>query len=188
MTSNERSSPWAVGVLLFGVAACGDGGTGPETPPSPTIDGVQDLEEWNGATVIPIGGELITGKGPSTLMVTTDGTDLFVALEIQDQAETDDALSVRFDNGNDNVHTDGDDWVTLSPPGDLNDGNFSGLISSYVGDLATHGSGSVGQVGGTAFYEISHPLDSGDPDDIAIDVGDTVGLCLQGDRCFLSTD
>jgi hypothetical protein len=174
--SNERSRR-VVGMLLLGVVACGDGSTGPEAPPPPTVDGVMDQEEWDGATLIPISGDLIPGKGPSTLLVTTDGTDLFIGLHIQDLAQAEDALSVRIDNDNDNVHTPGDDLLTLALPDDFYDLHFSG--TSYVGDIGQHGRGSVGQAGAWAFYEISHPLDSGDPDDIAIEVGDTIGLCLQ---------
>lgn len=181
--AHVRATGALMAPLLLLLTSCGsDGGTGPVPEPAspPTIDGVRSPGEWDGATVIPITGGLITGGGPSTVFVTTDGTNIYLALEITDEAEAGDVFSVRFDNDNDDVLTHGDDIVGLIAPGTISDGYYHLESGGYTSDEGSmDGEGAVGQDGETAFYELSHPLNTGDPDDLAADVGDTVGLCFR---------
>jgi hypothetical protein len=177
--SFNRAIARGPGLLLIAALAvgCGDDGTAP-LPQPPTIDGIRSPGEWDGATEFQPTTEIAPGIGPSTILITTDGTNLYVALEVTDQAAPTDQFEVRFDNDNDNLLTVGDDAFGLSGSGAITDGQYSG--GSYtLDDVSQDGEGAVGQDGATAFYEFSHPLNTGDPDDLAAEVGDIVGMCFR---------
>lgn len=177
-----RSTPVRSGapmLLALLVAGCGDDSSGPEAAGPPVIDGSYDPEEWAGATVVPITDPLWNGSPGSTLYVTTDGTDLFLGVRVPTGGEIlgDEEVHIRFDNDNDDVDTVGDDALTLGPDG-FEDQHFA--PGHYrTPDQNNDGNGAYAAAGGDLFFELRHPLNSGDPDDMAIAPGSVIGLCVR---------
>lgn len=140
----------------------------------PLMDGINSPGEWDDAAQISVFAESFEGR----LFVMNDINNLYLALSVNDSAISDgDILEVRFDNNHDGVNTIGDDNLFVSLGG-LGDSHFNG--ESYgSGDSQQDGVGAVANDNATNFFEVSHPLNSGDPNDFALSLGDTVGFCIR---------
>lgn len=146
-----------------------------ETPP--TIDGVMSSGEWDDAdTVLVFNGSWAN----STIYVMNDEDNLYIALLVVDSTfMSTDSMSVRFDNDHNHV-TDEDDDKAWAYPTTYNDMHFEAAALGWgTSDSQSDGSGTGGTTGsGTNFFEISKPLNSGDPEDFNLTMGDTVGACV----------
>jgi len=171
----------------LGAAAIEDlydaGGTGtcaPPTPPAapgPTIDGINSPGEWTGAMTFDVfsGDEELSG---STLYVLSDGTNLNLALDVPDGVySASDIWEIRFDNTNDKVQVAYEDELRLSSG--FGDGNFNGTYWG-IPDAVKDGTGASAAYGsGAGFFEISHPLGSGDFQDFNVWSGAVLGICIR---------
>lgn len=139
--------------------------------PLVTLDGIRGAGEWDGAPSIP----LFSG---ANLLHRTDGTLLYLGVEVEDPTlESNDILTIRFDNDADGVLEAGENQLTATRAG-FTDGHSNGTIWGLV-DADSKGAAAVASDGsGTSFFEIAVPLDSGDPQDFSLQVGSTVGFCV----------
>ncbi len=163
------------GSLHYAYAHSGDNFISPIG--TPVIDGVQDGAEWDSAVQIPV---FTTFPGPGTLFIMNDDTNLYLALKVPEAPpiENNDIFEIRFDNGNDGVLTDGDDELRLDGVSTFSDTHFFGTFFG-VADTTTDGAGSAANDGTFNFFEIAHPLNSGDVNDIAVAPGGTLGFCVR---------
>lgn len=139
--------------------------------PLAVLDGVRSPGEWDGATSVP-------AFDGATVLYMNDGVNLYLAFEVEDETlGADDNVRFRFDNQRDGAWDEGEDNFSLSGAG-----NFTDLHASATGwsifDDQQDGAGAAGASAGVNFFEIAHPLDSGDPQDFALSPGDTVGYCV----------
>lgn len=142
---------------------------------TPIIDGVLSPGEWDAATPRPV----FTGLLGSILYVLNDDANLYLALWVPDPTFTGtDQFRVRIDSAFDGVSVPGDDEIAVVAPSLFFD---MCLFEGFWGvlDGSTHGDGAASAVEGGNFFEMAHPLASGDPRDMVIAVGDTIGLCLR---------
>jgi Bacterial Ig-like domain (group 2) len=152
--------------------------SGAATTTPPTIDGVLSPGEWDTALQIPTGPNAGTIAN-ATVYVQNDGVNLFMALAVPDAtAGTNDILELRFDNDNDRVQTVNDDEITVSRTAGLSDGYFNGT-SWGTADARQDGVGAASLSGGMAYYEWSHPLASGDVNDMMVSGGNFLGFCIR---------
>lgn len=139
--------------------------------PLAVLDGVRTPGEWDGAASVP-------AFDGATFFYMNDGVNLYVALEVEDETlGADDVVQIRFDNQRDGGWDEGEDNISLTGSGAFNDLHAS-ATSWSVFDDQQDGAGGAGASGGTNFFEMAHPLDSGDPQDFALSPGDTVGYCI----------
>lgn len=143
---------------------------GPDT--GPIIDGIKSPGEWDAAASVAV----FTG---GTFYYLNDDDNLYLALEVADPSLTgDDRLRIRFDNMLDGLDSDGDDELILEVSLFL-DRHFEGSVPAWgVTDIQQDGTGAVGASEGINFFELAHPLNSGDPDDFSLSTGSSVGYCL----------
>ena len=172
-----RVFPFAVAALVLSsptVSAHTGGAIGAGSG-TPTIDGVRSPGEWDAAHPKAV----FTGLAGSLLYVLLDDANLYVALWVPDATLTiTDQFRLRVDGDHDGLNTQGDDELAVAGTGLFFDLHYdSGFWNQ--GDPFSHGSAAAGLLDGGAFYELSHPLDSGDPFDISAAMGDTLGLCVR---------
>lgn len=141
---------------------------GPHT--GPVIDGIKSPDEWGAAVAVAV----FTG---ATFYAMNDDENLYIAFEVSDPTLTNDIFEISFDNTLDGVNTVGDDVLVVTLAG-LADGHF-GTHTANVRDTQQDGTAAVGASGGVNFFELAHPLDSGDPNDFALSLGSDVGYCLR---------
>jgi hypothetical protein len=147
------------------------------TSTPPTIDGmISPADEWDGAAQVSV----FTGSYEgSVFYVMNDANNLYLALKVVDPTfHESDKMDVRFDNDHNAFLSHLDDHVR-STTTEFLDLHYHFQVGSW-GILDSHidGSGAAGTVDGTNFFEISHPLDSGDSYDFSLSAGDVVGFCL----------
>ena len=142
---------------------------------TPILDGFKAPGEWDAADP----RQVFTGLSGSMLYVLLDDTNLYLALWVPDATLTiNDQFRVRIDGDHDGLNTQGDDELGITGTGLFFDLHYdSGFWNQ--GDPYSHGSARVGPLDGGSFYELAHPLDSGDPFDISASSGDTIGLCIR---------
>ena len=144
---------------------------------TPTVDGTKGATEWDAAGRVKV----FTGLNLfSTFYVMNDATTLYLALEVVGDATftASDRMEVRFDNTLDGVDTAGDDELAVSTTGFF-DRHFNGTFYG-IPDATQDGTGAAGTSGGGLnFFEMAHPLNSGDGDDFALTYGNEVGFCLR---------
>jgi hypothetical protein len=134
-----------------------------------TIDGVLDAGEWDGATEYEVfGGPVLSG---STARFMADGTNLYILITYPDSIGN---AGVRFDNTLDLVLA-GDDVIGGGATW-FSDRVYDG--SSFAPDSVSHGAAAGVVTASSGVIELSHPLDSGDPQDFDIDQATGVGICL----------
>ena len=143
---------------------------------TPTIDGIQSTGEWDTAVQIPV-----FTLAPGTVYIMHDFTNLYFALRVTDNTlGNDDRFEIRFDNAHNGTIDDGDDELRLGGLSLFRDAHFEASIPTFgIHDAQQDGSGAAGHAGADNFFEISHPLNSGEVDDIAIAEGDSISFCLR---------
>ena len=160
----------------------------------PTIDGTISAGEWTKKIPITLNGynnPQNTTKGE--LYVMHDQNNIYIAVIIPDANQDADYLLLDFDQGNDHFATDGDEDAigfnlnSLYPRfsagyTDLHWDSFTGWWSK---DVNTHGRGAQSYepphpgVPGKYSYEFVKTLKSGDSQDMALNLGDTVGFRIE---------
>lgn len=152
----------------------------------PTVDGTIDpTVEWGMADTQEFS---ISGSCNGTLFVMNDAANLYLAVKIVDDdfgmnVSTRDFVMFHFDNDHDSVGPEvGDDCLVCISNGI----NFDQFYESPGSDwdslnLGTDDGAAAASGDGTYnYFEISHPLDSGDDaHDFSLAVGDTVGFMIQ---------
>lgn len=171
--------------LVIGCTACGSDAepVSPDTRLSateghalvapPFIDGAPHPEEWKGA------GSVHLGSGNATFYYGTHGDILYLALAVTDDgAHWDDGRwEIRFDNERDGARDAGEDHLVLSATDGFQDRHASS--SSWgVPDLHADGVGATSGLMSLIFFEVAHPLNSGDPTDLSLAPGDRLGYCF----------
>ena len=154
----------------------------------PNIDGVLSMGEWTAASYLPfVIGSTYTG----TFYVMNDGTNLYIAVSIQDSTRNDgDQINVLFDNNNNGVGPEIGDDIVNSVGGTSGWGLDSFWAGSSYGAMPDidprFGGGtddvqaSAGWQSGVRTFELSHPLSSGDVShDFSLSIGQTVGFNMQ---------
>jgi len=161
--------------LLSWLASPGFATSIPTAHGTATIDGVKSPGEWDAATAQAV---FASGTLPgSFLWVMDDDVNIYVGLFVPDHTFTPNDLAwVRFDSKHDGVTMVGDDEVNGSSV-TLFDSHFDG-VSWAIQDLRRQGSAAVTSNMAGNFFEISHPLNTGDPDDLFVGAGQTIGLCV----------
>jgi hypothetical protein len=155
------------------------------TSSPPTIDGIINADEW--ITMIPItlnGFENTTNTLEGELSVIHDTNNIYIAVEIPDaDFDWEDYILIAFDQGNDNVATDGGEdaftiYFSSLPPGMYIDLHWNASEGGWIMDDETHGAVeySYDEEVGKFEYEFAKPLKSNDSQDIAVNLGDTLGF------------
>jgi hypothetical protein len=162
-----------------------------------SADGVIGADEWKNAGVVNFYAVDSDGDVPATALVMNDAADVHVAV-VRDASFTPGSvglsLNVNADNNNDglayqpreDVWTLSGDGVTASPlvDGVGSDANCPGASTACAWPADTsvggsnNGTGRFGWVDGEATFEVTHPFNSGDVNDIALAIGQTFGLNL----------
>ncbi len=160
----------------------------------PTVDGILSPGEWRASNSVDfnisynIGNPVTTG----TLYVMNDARNLYLALKIRDSTfNAGDNLDLFFDNNNTGVQKDGDDVLQFDVNSLLTShtGFFDEFWRSSFGSIGrledradsgtTDGAGAGTGDGQYNYFEISHPLHSGDlKHDFSLKPGDPVGLLV----------
>lgn len=162
------------------------GGAGKCAPPvpagfgTPTIDALNSPGEWDNALTFQVFSTDALLNG-STLYVMNDEVNLYLALDVANDINTvSDDWEIRFDNANDKLQSANDDELFLkNGVGGFRDAHFDGT-NWGIPDATIDGSGAVGtNEAGEGFFEMAHPLNSGDVHDFSVSAGDVLGLCIR---------
>ena len=147
------------------------------TSTAPTIDGVINDDEWADASTTTFS----LPEGEVTLYVMNDRRSIYIAAKVADNTLDEvvnvglDILTidfdVRHDGGEFNV---GEDTISIGARNRIGDG-FVGPGLDILDDSQIDVDGMVGRIGNFNHFEISHPIDSGDANDIAAAYGQTIG-------------
>jgi hypothetical protein len=149
----------------------------PATAVPVAIDGAMTAGEWDNALRIQTGAGAGTVSN-ATILVMNDETNMYLALVVPDatpQATAIDFAWFRLDNANNRTLDVNDDLLAVGVLVFV-DAYYNG--TSYFADPESNGMGLGSYSGGNAFIETSHPLNSGDLNDIAITPGARFGLCV----------
>jgi hypothetical protein len=148
-----------------------------------TIDGVINSTEWSGAATLSFSANLPTGgTTPALLYVMNDATNLYFGLSFAESTPYVGSLGFEFNADNTGVFKYGDDAIVYNnETKTLYDDFYSngpwGMDSLQGG--TNDGTGAFSTNGTTSFYEMSHPLSSGDPlHDFTLSAGQTIGFNL----------
>lgn len=152
------------------------------TSTPPTIDGIIGIDEWSSADT-----ETFTmGTRSGIVYVMNDDTNLYLAVEIEDEEFSGDMARFYFDNDHDDVKLEeGDDNIVVRSGGDFLDMVYTILPTGPTIAYDTNVGGTNDGVGGSTgdgtrnYFEFKHPLDSDDDlHDFSLSFGDTVGFCF----------
>lgn len=148
------------------------------------IDGdvVSGSLEWGFAAIRSLSGSFAGAR----LRVMNDHENLYLSLVAPDATPGDnDHFIVQFDNDHDGVFTIGDDWITVG----RYQGSFNTTDGFYTAPWNVTGDTQVGGsydlewamslLDDRVIFELSHPLNGGDPYDISLGLDDTVGFCIE---------
>ena len=139
-----------------------------------TIDGARGAGEWDGAAVLAV----FDGMPGSLLYFMNDSENLYLGLWVPDTSLTSfDFFDARFDSDHNGALDNGDDQLRLFGSSIFQDNHYQFFWNQVDG--SKDGSGMAAADSAGAFFEISHPLNSGDPKDISAAPGDTIGVCVQ---------
>jgi PKD repeat protein len=142
----------------------------------PTIDGmISPANEWDDAAQVSV----FTGSyAGSIFYVMNDEDNMYLALSVVDSTFTpNDIVSVRFDNDHNGLLSHFDDKLYPTTTG-FRDSYYNSAFGWLSDPYQVDGSSAAGILEGANFFEISHPLNSGDPYDFSLSEGDIVGFCL----------
>jgi len=174
--------------LVGGLVSHGTGlawaGVGPtlkaalaETPP--TIDGIISPGEWGTAIPITLNGfkgriDARTGQ----LYVLNDSVDLFIGLVLLDPTNApSDTVEIGIDADHDHQASPGKEDALRYEVGGAVDLYWNGL--DWARDTTQHGTVARTYAEGKYTYEFRKPLNSGDPQDMAVAPGAGLGFRIQ---------
>lgn len=140
----------------------------------PTIDGEPQPLEWDNADKVDFSTDNPVPHN-GTLFVMNDRENLYILIEFEHTGNMG-SIKIFFDNDNDEDEWDPDDdglcYEWGPPPAGFTDIHFS----AWNPDTTQNGEGAHSTLGDWKYVEFSHPLDSGDPEDFSLTIGDTVGF------------
>ena len=156
------------------------------TPPE--IDGVIQDSEWASAAKLDI---VMSNSGydiPATIKVMNDANNLYMALEVEDDASIDvGILQIRFDDNHDGLLDPEEDVFHYDPKSPTNFDSFLAAVEEFPDEIEYDSivggvlDGVVAASKGTSInsYEFSHPLCSSDiTHDFCLTSGSSVGFSL----------
>lgn len=155
---------------LFSAAGVGD------------VDGENSTGEWDAAVCHSFQADLPDGgETPAEFCVMNDDSDVYFRLLVDRSPDPQSLFFVEFDaDDNNTVGLDPDDDLILvqQPP----QGGFfrdevvlsSGTVDDTQQGGTIDGAGAHAPDGQQSLFEMSHPLSSGDANDIAVSVGDVI--------------
>lgn len=150
------------------------------TSTPPTIDGNIQAGEWSSAATATFGP--LTGGYTGTLYMMNDGTNLYMAVSIEGDAElsVNDIVAFKFDNNHaaGATHQVGDDMLVVLGIPWFADYFYTGVAWDPDTGGTFDGQGTVARQGSSNHFELSHPLDDADnAHDFSLSTGQTVGFC-----------
>jgi hypothetical protein len=161
------------------------------TTKPPEIDGIIRPGEWTNKMSITLNGyEDPKSRKEGELYVMNDDDNIYIAVVIPDADETKyDYLLLDLDQGNDHIATDGDEdairCIAIDQTIQYTDMHWDSTEEWWSEDLNAHGDGSQSYVyphpgvDGKYRYEFVKPLKSGDTQDMALNLGDTIGFRIE---------
>ena len=148
------------------------------TSNAPTIDGVINDDEWADASTVTFS----IPEGEVTIYVMNDRRYLYIAAKVADNTLDEvvnvalDIFTIDFDGRHDGQEFNvGEDTISIGARNRIGDG-FVGPGLDIIDDSQIDVDGLVSRIGNFNHFEISHPIDSGDANDIAGDYGKTIGV------------
>jgi hypothetical protein len=167
----NRGAMVSIACILAVACSSSPTGSGSNTPAPVTIDGVKSAGEWDDATSV-------AAFSGATFYYKVIGDSLYVAFQVSSSILTPtDAIDVRFDNTHSGTLAENDDEMEATGVGYFIDGHAVADEWGYT-DREQNGVAAAANANGVSFFEFAHPLDSGDPQDFALQPGDVVGYCL----------
>jgi hypothetical protein len=147
-----------------------------------TIDGQLSAGEWDGASSYDFTVTTLDGTTPATLFVMNDYQSVYLAVRVAASSLPYSSVSFEFDNHDVGaLFLAGDDAIVLNSALGLFDDvrleNGNAPTDVEVGGT-NDGAVAVTNDGQYSYYELSHPLNSGDPNDLAVAPGDTIGYLM----------
>jgi len=146
---------------------------------SAVVDGVRSPNEWDRAAVIDY--------GQYAFYVMNDDRNLYVAMRVDMPTLQFSSFGIEFDNDHDGVfYEPGDDsLVFITTLGFLDEFRTADNVLPDTDQRGSNdGAGAAANDGQSSFYEMSHPLNSGDlGHDVALRPGDTVGFIAVATIC-----
>ncbi len=142
-----------------------------------TIDGKIDDSEWAAAAK----SDVDTLYGRSTVYMMNDAKNLYIAVKVRDNNLGDtigkfDQIVVDLHAPDDNGQFKaGDDSIGCQPPRTFDDA-FVTSDGNFLSDRSVDGECAVTRIGDFNHFELRHPFNSGDPQDIALKFGDGVAF------------
>ena len=120
----------------------------------------------------------------SALFILNDAVNLYLAMSVPAEMLLPEAtFIILLDNDSNETIDEEDDIFSLEGSSLFRDTHFgllpSGKFNCCFEDITQDGNGAVGHAEGVSFFEVAHPLNSGDPGDIAIVPGDALGFCVR---------
>ena len=144
---------------------------------APTMDGVINDDEWADASTTTFS----LPEGEVTIYVMNDRRYLYIAAKVADNTLDEvvnvglDIFTIDFDVRHDGQEfIVGEDTISIGARNRIGDG-FVGPGLDILDDGQIDVDGMVGRIGNFNHFEIVHPLDSGDANDIAANYGQTIG-------------
>ena len=143
----------------------------------PTMDGKIDDSEWASAYKVTF----ISKYGESTIYVMNDAKNLYFALKIRDTNLADvigqfDQVVIDFHLPDDGlVYGQGDDLIGCAPPRSFDDSNNLGQ-DRFSADRQIDGECAVTRIGDHNHFELKHPFNSGDQQDMALGAEGTAAV------------
>jgi hypothetical protein len=152
-----------------------------------TVDGVETAGEWDGADIADFTVNLIGGGTTSgALYVMNDEINLYLAVDIGSAGSAlSGSVTFEFDNDANGQCDDGDDIIGATQFGFSDNFRTNGCVDG-PGDASDGGTedGQSDQDGSLTFWELAHPLASGDTGhDFELGPGSTVGFFLNVRFC-----
>ena len=164
-------------LLIPGIRAHGGTEFEAYTPNAPTMDGVINDLEWEDAATTTFSHP----EGEVTIYVMNDRRSLYIAAKVADNTLDEvvnvalDIFTIDFDGRHDGQEFNvGEDTISIGARNRIGDG-FVGPDLNIIDDSQIDVDGMVGRQGNFNHFEISHPIDSGDANDIAASYGQTIG-------------
>ena len=120
----------------------------------------------------------------SALFILNDAVNLYLAMSVPAEILLPEArFIILLDNDSNETIDEGDDTLALIGSSVFQDTHFgllpSGKFNCCFEDITRDGEGMARHAAGVSFFEVAHPLNSGDPGDIAIIPGEGLGFCVR---------